>query len=240
MDSFILPTVYIPEKPPEINLSEVWRYLGYGGHTPDSATVDLTNLCAEKLLAVMRPRMLYAGFPLLFQPGGVRLDACDLTLPGQDIAAHLSGCCKAVLLCATLSAQTDQLIRNTQIADMTAGLITDCCATAAVEQLCDDAEIVIKKHCGGSYFTSRYSPGYGDLPLNVQKDFLNVLDAPRKIGLCATDSSILTPRKSVTAVIGVSDTPPTKNKTGCMHCNLSDTCEFRRKGEFCGLSDTAE
>lgn len=240
VSSFILPTVYIPEKPPEIKLSEVWRYLGYGGHIPDSATVDLTNQCTGKLRAVMRPRVLYAEFPLLFQPDGVLLDSCNLILPGQDIAAHLSGCSKAVLLCATLSVQTDQLIRNTQIADMTAGLITDCCATAAIEQLCDDAEIVLKKHFGGSYFTSRYSPGYGDLPLDIQKDFLSVLDAPRKIGLCATDSSILTPRKSVTAVIGISKNPPIKNRTGCMHCNLRDTCEFRRKGEFCGLSDTAE
>lgn len=240
MNSFHLPTVYIPEGPPEISFSEVWRYLGYHGQLPDSVTAETTKRCAEKLRAAMRPRMLYAEFPLSFQPGGVRLDSCGLSLPGRDIAAHLEGCGKAVLFCATLSVQTDRLIRSTQIVDMTAGLVMDCCATAAIEQLCDDGEIVIKKSYAGSYFTSRYSPGYGDLPLEIQNDFLNVLDAPRKIGLCATDSSILVPRKSVTAILGISAVPPSRSKTGCLHCRLRDTCEFRKKGEFCGLSSTVE
>ena len=69
-------------------------------------------------------------------------------------------------------------------------------------------------------------------------DFLTLLDAPRKIGLCATDSSILTPRKSVTAIIGLSNHPIEKPKKNCATCRMRDRCAFRKKEEHCGLSQT--
>lgn len=240
MNSIRYPISYIPDYPPEIPLHEVYRYLGYGKQTPDSSTASLVACCAQKLSAVMIPRAQYAVCPIQVVSSGVRLIDINLFLPGKNIAAHLQGCRKAILFGATLSTQVDQFIRSMQISDMTSGVIADCCATAAIEQFCDDLERAIQSAYGSSHFTSRFSPGYGDLPLDIQKDFLNILDAPRKIGLCATDSSILTPRKSVTAVIGITDAPSADNRTGCLHCQLRETCEFKRKGEFCGLSNTAE
>ena len=70
-----------------------------------------------------------------------------------------------------------------------------------MEQVCDQVEQEIESQFPGCSFPFRFSPGYGDLPLELQGELLHLLDAPRKIGLCASASHILTPRKSVTAIL---------------------------------------
>ena len=239
------PVLFLPADMPPVDTKEVLRYLGYGSSPPDPATHTLVGRCAAQLEEAARPRALYAVFPLEgpadgAEERGLRLGGCRLSLPGKDVAAHLEGCSAAVLLCATLSAQADSLIQKAQLRDMAAGLVMDCCATTWVEQLCDLVEAQVKPLFPGAHFTARFSPGYGDLPLSVQADFLAALDAPRKIGLCVTDSCILTPRKSVTALFGVTDTVPAGRRTGCEHCRMNGRCAFQRKGETCGLSHTAE
>ena len=113
-------------------------------------------------------------------------------------------------------------------------------AAAAIEQVCDEAERLIAERVSEPYFTFRFSPGYGDYPLDTQKRLLRLLDAPRKIGLSLNDSLLLTPVKSVTAVIGLSDQPIPRGKRGCAICSLRETCAYRRKGTHCGFENTAE
>ena len=83
--------------------------------------------------------------------------------------------------------------------------------------------------------TFRFSPGYGDYPIELQKDFLRILDAQRKIGLTVNDNFMLVPTKSVTAVLGLSKNPIEQKKRGCAVCNMRDKCKYRRNGEHCGL-----
>ena len=52
---------------------------------------------------------------------------------------------------------------------------------------------------------SRYSPGYGDLPLELQREIIRVLDCGRTIGITLTESLLMQPSKSVTAVIGMKE-----------------------------------
>ena len=75
------------------------------------------------------------------------------------------------------------------------------------------------------YLKPRFSPGYGDLDISYQKDFIRLLDTPKKIGLSLTNGGMLAPTKSVTAIIGITNTDfRAKNK--CSSCNSSN-CEFR-------------
>nr|WP_317413215.1 methionine synthase [uncultured Solibaculum sp.] len=218
-----------------IDRREILRYLGYGQKVPDTATSEKVEQCLKELGDAVHPMSRWAVFDIVHGLDKVKLPQCDMELSGQSIASHLEGCSKAVLLAATLSAGADRLIRCAQVCDMAKGLIMDCCATAAIEAVCDQAEEDIRTHFPGQYFTFRFSPGYGDLPITLQKRFLAVLDAPRKLGLCATDRSLLTPSKSVTAVIGVSNHPVAPQKRGCGACNLRETCQFRKRGAHCGV-----
>lgn len=206
---------------------EVLRYLGCPG-TEDPATLALVEGCSARLLAAARPKWTYRIFGLAVQTDGVRLD-CGLLLPGRDLAAHLRGCSRAALLAATLSAPVDALLRRAQTEDLAAAVALDCCATAAVEAVCDLAEAEIRARFPGCSFPFRFSPGYGDLPIELQDPILRLLDAPRRVGLCATDRHILTPRKSVTAVLGISDGEISPQKRGCASCTFRDRCKFQCK-----------
>lgn len=232
--------LYIPDNPPAVKAEDVFHYLGYKSGMPDEGTVALIKSCIEQLEKAMNPKSVYAAFPLKRAGGGIELENCRLRLIGSDIAEHLKDCGAAVLFAATLSPQVDRLIRQTQSKDIAAGLIMDSCASAAIELFCDMVEKEIKSQFEECFFTTRYSPGYGDFPLEAQRDFLSALDAQRAIGLYANDAFLLTPMKSVTAVIGVGNKPPQGSKTGCEFCRIKDNCWFRKRGLYCGVSKSAE
>ena len=208
------------------------------GTPPEKAGADLRALvdrCAQEVLAAAQPRWAYRTFSLSFEDEGVRLD-CGLLLPGQDLKRHLKDCRQAAVFCATLSAQVDALIRRAESGDMLRALALDCCAAAAVEEVCDQIEGELQGQFPGCFFPFRYSPGYGDLPLTLQGPLLNLLDAPRKVGLCASSTHILTPRKSVTAILGIADHPIEANTRSCVGCPAHDGCQYRKSGGHCGIS----
>ena len=102
-----------------------------------------------------------------------------------------------------------------------------------IEQVCDAFQKTINDAVDG-YTTSRFSPGYGDFPIEVQPDMIRYIDGQRKIGLNVTSNNLLVPRKSVTAVIGVSDRPVRGSLATCAECVLRDKCDLRKEGKLCG------
>ena len=104
--------------------------------------------------------------------------------------------------------------------------------------MADAAEAELRNAAAGQgrYLTGRYSPGYGDWDLSMQKEFLRTLNAEKKIGLCLNSSLLLTPLKSVTAAIGLEnkDAPRIIKKKDCTACNLFASCAYRKGGTTCG------
>ena len=90
---------------------------------------------------------------------------------------------------------------------------------------------------GNEDISFRYSPGYGDLGIDIQKEILRILNAPRKIGLTASKYNILLPTKSVTAIIGVIAKTIEVEQRHCKNCLLDQECELRRKGIYCGAKN---
>ncbi len=207
----------------EINRAEALRYLGAGKVELNESMEALMNSCERDILKAVSPKYLYKKIPL--ENSGL--------LIGNSINEHLKNCGEAVLMCATIGAEVDKLIRSASVTDMAKAVVIDAFASAAAEQVCEKAEKLIKEENPDKYFTWRFSPGYSDYPIELQEKFLNILDAPRKIGLCVNESSLLTPTKSVTAIIGVSDKPLEKKRRGCAGCNLRKTCQYRKSGERC-------
>lgn len=221
--------------PDRIDLDEALRYMGTPPDRADAALRALVSACADELLACAAPKWAWRSFGLSFEAEGVRLDG-GLLLPGRDLKAHLAGCGRAAVFCATLGAQTDALLRRAECSDLLRALALECCANAAVEQVCDRIERELHARFPGCFFPFRFSPGYGDLPLEVNSGLLALLDAPRRTGLCATASHTLTPRKSVTAILGVADHPVDTQKRSCLSCPARDGCAYRKSGGHCGIS----
>lgn len=218
-----------------INRAEALRYMGYKNNIPDKHILSLVDECEDSLLKVIKPCFTYKVFNIENTEKGIAISGTSLILEGNDIKSHLDGCEGCVLMCATVSSGADMLIRSYETHDMTKAVICDCLASTAVEQVCNEAEISIQESLGDYNFTWRFSPGYGDFPLNIQPEFLKVLDAQKRVGINSTESLILIPRKSVTAVMGISKNEISKGKRGCICCSMRDRCEFRKRGERCGL-----
>jgi hypothetical protein len=128
-----------------------------------------------------------------------------LILPGKHIAKHLAGCSQLILLAATLGTEVDQLLYTESLRDVAGAVILDAAANQYIEEICDGANRIIAEEAqrDGYAITPRFSPGYGDLPLNVQPGLIALLNAERRIGLTLTASLMLLPQKSVTAIIGL-------------------------------------
>ncbi len=214
----------------DINYSEALRYLGMGDRAPDETTKELLLLCGEQLRKVIEPKFIYKVFEL--EKG--QIPGCAFRLEGQAIARHLENCEKVVFMCATLSANVDLLLRKKQITGMAEAMITDSLASAIVEQVCDKAEKIILKDFMEYEHTWRFGLGYDDFPLSGQKQFLEVLDAPKRIGVCVNSSMMLTPTKSVTCVIGLGHNLKVSSKKSCDLCSFREKCQFRKEGKSCG------
>lgn len=204
---------------------ECIRYLG-GKNLPVTPEIEsLLDNCEKKIFETAAVKYLYKEIPV----------DSPVLHHGKDIEEHLKGCEKAVVMCATLGPGIDRLIRVSQITDMSEAVVIDSLASVAIEQVCNKVDLIVAELYKGQNLTFRFSCGYGDYPIDLQGEFLRILDAPRKIGLCTNKSSLLTPTKSVTAVMGISSQPIERRKRGCAVCNMRENCKFRKAGLRCDI-----
>ena len=215
------------------DVGEALRYLGVS-HPTEEMRREAERL-TDELSAEIRPRYVYRVFALKHLPGGVRLQGADVDLTGSSARSMLAGCGQAALLACTLGARFDAKLLAFQARDMSKSVLYDALGSAFVETGCNEAEREIAGRFPDLFLTDRFSPGYGDLPLALQPQFCAALDAGRRLGLTISQSLLLNPVKSVTAVIGLSDSPRPARIRGCAYCNLRETCTVRKGGSTCAL-----
>lgn len=123
----------------------------------------------------------------------------------EKLKNNLEDCSAVVLFAATVGSGMDRMIRRFEKSDPQMGLLLQGLGAERVESLCDlfNAEVDAAAQSLGYSTCHRYSPGYGDLPIEVQKEFLPLLDAERRLGILLSDSYLMAPSKSVTAIIGI-------------------------------------
>ena len=134
-----------------------------------------------------------------------------------------------ILLGATLGFGVDMLMKRYSLTDMAQAVVLQAAAAAMLEEYLDDWQEnkALELEEEGKYLRPRFSPGYGDFSIQHQETILRMLDTSKRIGLTMTESCMLTPTKSVTALIGISDTKIPCHRKGCESCDKTD-CRFRR------------
>ncbi|MEG1448399.1 MAG: methionine synthase [Oscillospiraceae bacterium] len=218
----------------KINIDEVLKYLGYKGGNIPKEEIDEIYKISEMAIEVARPKYCYGEYPIEITESGVKVSGTTLFLGGQDIKKHLANSERCVLFAATLGLDVDIFLRQNSH-DVKKTLIFDCCASDLVERLCDEFENRLRseKTAQGLFLTSRFSCGYGDLKIDLQREFVAVLNATRQIGLNVSSSNLLIPTKSVTAILGVGKKQSQKAYS-CDICFLKNSCSIRKAGGHCG------
>lgn len=213
----------IPAIPPK----EIYRYMGLRGAEPAQGLQQKTEALVKRLTEAAEPRLTLRRLALSWSDTGIGLGG--LSLSGQDIRRNLQGCQEAFLLAATLGSGVDRLMARLDIGDSADALILQAIATACLEELLDLEEERLKTLVvsEGLSLRPRFSPGYGDLPLSLQRGLLEILEAQKRLGLTLTESSMLVPQKSVTALIGLHlGEDPKRDKRPCERCARSD-CPYQ-------------
>lgn len=219
----------------EINTGDVYRYLGYHNVKPDDKTKEDVQELSEKLGEIAEYKGTFQIFDIE-QGESVSVLGTTLQLTGKDAQTLLAESNRCILMAVTIGQGVDRWIRELQVKDMSKAVIVDACSSSLVEEYCNALEEEVKASLEGYFLTDRFSPGYGDLPLDVQPYFCKILDTNKKMGLSLSQTNIMSPKKSITALLGISEKAQPMRIKGCGHCPLKGNCQFRKGGKTCGTS----
>ena len=167
------------------------------------------------------------------------LDADKLPISGVSLAKHLEGCNQIAIMAVTLGPEVDRLISETQEHRIALGVVIDSGASIMAELATNMAEELIRAEIaekGPIFMTGRFSPGYGDSPLEMQAEVLALLHADEKLGITLSKGYMMSPSKSITAIMGLADHPVTGRLATCEECVLRDKCQLRKEGKRCGAA----
>ncbi len=182
-----------------INRREALYYLGCGANAAQPEEVEaLMDECQAEVLSVQDLKAVYSLYDINF---GEQLDLGFTKTDSRDLAKYLSGCAKIALFAATAGAGIDRLIaRYSRISPSRAAAV-QALGAALVEGWCDEVHARFRREYGAK--KARFSCGFGDLPLSMQKDIFSALNVTKAIGVTLSDNFFMVPTKSVTAIVGI-------------------------------------
>ena len=215
-------------KSPGIDYTEALRYAGIKGESSDLNALMFE--CIDESRAILSYKVCYTRAPLTLKEEEGIVSFSFGQLRSNLLLSNLRDCEEAVIFAATIGIAFDRLISKYSRISPSKGLMLQGLGTERIESLCNEfnGEVTEEEAAKGRFTRPRFSPGYGDLPIEKQKLFFDVLDCNRKIGLTLNDSMLMSPSKSVTAIIGISNVcNNTKDeKRNCTRCNKKD-CVYR-------------
>lgn len=211
----------------EWNEREILRYLGHRGQEIPDNVKELIHACERELEQAAAPKAVWREYP--FSMREHLLDMTCLQTESRSLERNLRDCERVILFAATLGSQVDVLLQRYGKIQMSKAVVLQASSVAMLETFCDRENEKLKKAYleQGWYLRPRFSPGYGDFPLECQRQIIPALELGKRIGVTLTDSLLMAPSKSVTAVIGASRLPGNCSVQGCEACGKKD-CVYHR------------
>ena len=211
-----------------VDAKETRRYAGLAKASFDEAAIAAA---CEEALRLAAPRARWEIFDYDCETGIVAANP-NFAIVGSVVRNHLAGASRVVFLAATIGEAVEEAVtRHFDEGRYAHSVLLDAAATAAVEQVCDSCEAMLRQELAkeGYAMRWRFSPGYGDWDVHAQPELLRLTQAA-SIGVSLTESLMLRPRKSVTAVIGLLRGGAGEKKDApksCAVCPKRD-CPFRQ------------
>lgn len=185
---------------PPINRAEILRYAGFAKDT--SRDFDMAEECINEISGRLVYKICYMTVKVSQSEGVTDLEF--MKTESQSLGKRLSGCREAVVFVATVGIEIDRLIAKYSVTSPAKALLFQAIGAERVESLADAFEKELSQ-TGSVILKERFSPGYGDLPIECQREIFSALDCSRKIGVSLNESLLMSPSKSISAIIGVLD-----------------------------------
>ncbi len=177
-----------------INKAEILRYAG----CKNDCELPLVDECLSEVKDKLFYKICYRFFDVKFTENEIDLGFAKTN--SESLRRNLDGCEKIILFSATIGIEIDRLIKKYNKISPSRALVFQAIGAERVESLCNSFNEEMSEEF---LLKPRFSPGYGDLSLDIQKDIFNVLECPKNIGVTLNDSLLMSPSKSVTAIIGI-------------------------------------
>lgn len=220
--------------------AEILRYLGFSGQALQEPLRSRIDGVIEQCLSERKAQGIFAVYPVSIEDDedgrpAVFVEGTTLVLRGESIVEYMRGATYCALMAVTLGLESEQRIRQLQARSITDAAVYACVCSDLIECGADklEAKVISYAHEHGMCAKERYSPGFGDFSIEVQSDFIRVLQADTRLGIHVTPQSFLIPSKSTTSVIGLFFDPPSSALIGCAHCSCRDYCLIRETGATC-------
>lgn len=184
----------------QLDVRETLRYLGYAGVKSAEGMEDVMSGCERMIMPVLAPKAVYDVFPLN-RGGDNQLDLGFARVRSHSLSVNLQNSTRVALFAATVGAGVDRLILKYNKLSPARAVVLQAMGAAAVEQWCDEVSGIIRAKFGVT--RPRFSCGYGDLPLSLQREIFPALAVTKNIGITLTEGDLMVPSKSVTAIIGI-------------------------------------
>lgn len=183
-----------------MNLREIGRYLKIKGEIDEKTRALIEEVYPIAARAPFLKRT--AEFNIEYSKSGILLKGTDIILEGRLAERHFARCGSVIAVLASLGMESERMLRETYALSPSRGVVLDACYSEFLERKLDETEAALAQD--GRRLTSRISCGYGDLPLGAQAPLLRALDSERA-GVFMNESFMLTPNKSVLALVGVAE-----------------------------------
>ena len=189
--------------PPPTDTREILRYAGAREGAAD--VEELMRECLERVGEGLAFKVCYCETEVSVLHGTVDLGFARVR--SSSMSKKLDGCSRAVVFAATVGLEMDRLIARHQTYAPSKALMLQAIGAERIEALCDtfERQMATEYERRGLVVRPRFSAGYGDIPLELQRDIFRVLDCQRRIGLTLNHSLLMSPSKSVTAIIGIAN-----------------------------------
>ena len=182
---------------PSVKRKEILRYASV--NSPTSEYDKLIDDCISEASPLLKYAVCYSEFAITRD--GEYLDLGFAKVLSHDLRKNLDGCDKVILFGATIGVALDRLIAKYSMSAPSKALMFDALGSERIESLCDAFCTSLENE--GTLIAPRFSAGYGDLPIEIQKEICDTLNTQKHIGLCLNESMLMSPSKSVTAIIGI-------------------------------------
>lgn len=180
----------------KINRNEALRYMGAA--KADPLMLQMIEQGERDAKAHSEPKAVYLKTPI--NVVGDEIDFGFMRACSKNLAKNLEGCAEAYVFAATLGVGVERQFKKLSAVSQAQATVFSAVCSALVESFCDCINATL---ANGKETKPRFSCGYGDFCLKHQRDILDALEASKRIGVCLTDSYMMVPVKSVTAIIGI-------------------------------------
>ena len=185
---------------PKVDKNETLRYARC---CEDEKSISLLDSCISETEDILSYRVCYRRFPISLDGDKIDLDFTKTI--SHSLAICLSECDEVIVFCATIGVAIDRVIAKHSLISPSRAVMLQALGNERVEALCDEfcSEMANDFALSGRTLRPRFSPGYGDLALDIQRDIFSALDVSRNLGVYLGENLMMTPQKSVTAIIGI-------------------------------------